>query len=180
VSGCRARLAAAVVVVVVVVGGCGTTDASSMPDCEPGPRVAILAQSVPGAAYVPCVAELPPGWSFGSLEVDDHGAILSLRSDRADRAVHLELTASCDVTDATPIAPSDEGVRTYHLVESINPRYTGRLLDVFPGGCVIASYDFERGPHVALITELQQAVALLSRRELRQGLDADYGITLDP
>jgi hypothetical protein len=178
VSGRRARLA--VLAVALVVGGCGADDAGTMPGCEPGPRLAILAQSVPGAAYVPCIAELPPGWSFGSLEVDDHGAALSLRSDRADRAVHVELTASCDLADATPIAPSDEGVRTYHLVESIDPRYAGRLLDVFPGGCVIASYDFERGPHVALITELQQAVALLSRRELRQGLEADYGITLDP
>jgi hypothetical protein len=176
----RARAWLAGLAVSAAVSGCGVSDARSMPGCEPGPRLAILAQSVPGAAYVPCIAELPPGWSFASLDVDDHGATLSLRSDRADRAVHLELVASCDVTDATPIAPSDEGVRTYHLVASIDPRYAGRLLDVFPGGCVIASYDFERGPHVALITELQQAVALLSRRELRQGLEADYGITLDP
>ena len=151
-----------------------------MPRCEPNARLAILAQSVPSAAYVPCVRALPAGWSFEGLDVADGGASLTLASDRADREVHVELAPTCDVAEATPIAPSDEGVRTYHLVESIDPRYAGRLFDVFPGGCVISTYDFERGPHVALVTELQQAVGLFSRRELRQGIDADLGVRLDP
>jgi hypothetical protein len=164
---------------VVVSAGCGAEPGRSEPRCEPGPRLGILAQSVPDAAYVPCVADLPPGWTFDELDVEDGGANLTLRSDRADRDVEVRLVPSCDVADATPIAPSDEGVRTYHLVESIDPRFAGQLIDVFPGGCVVAAYDFERGPHVALVGELQAAVDLFSRRELRQGLEADLGITLD-
>lgn len=150
-----------------------------MPRCEAGTRTAIVAQSVPGAAYVPCIAELPAGWSFEGLDAHDGGATITLESDRSDRDVHVELLASCDVSEATPIAPRDEGVRTYNLVESIDPRYAGRLVDVFPGGCVVSSYDFERGPHVALVTEMQQAVQLFSRRELRLGLEEDLGLTLD-
>jgi len=165
---------------ITTVGGCTSAPGQAMPGCEPGPRLGILAQSVPDAAYVPCIAELPTGWTFEGLDVDDTGATISLVSDRADRGVEIDLVASCDVALATPIAPSDEGVRTYHLVESIDPRFAGRLLDVFPGGCVVSSYDFERGPHVALVTELQEAVSLFSRRELRQDLEADLGISLDP
>lgn len=165
----------------LVAGSCtAMATVGPAPRCEAGPRLAILAQSVETAAYVPCIAELPPGWSFTGLEVDDHGATLSLASDRADRTVDVELTASCDVSGATPIEPSDEGVRTFQHVRTIEPRVAGRLLDVFPGGCVVSTYDFERGPHLALVTELTEAVSLFSRRELRQELRADLGIKLDP
>jgi hypothetical protein len=138
-----------------------------------------MAQSVPTAAYVPCVDELPTGWSVRDVDVDDNGTTITLDSDRADRAVEITLAASCEIDSATPIAPSDEGTRTYQLLESISPRYTGRFIDVFPGGCVTSTYDFERGPHVTLITELQQALRLYSRRELGQGLKARFDITLD-
>lgn len=164
----------------VALGSCGLSTGGAVPRCEAGTRLAILAQSVPDAAYVPCIADLPAGWTFEGLAVDDGGATLTLESDRADRDVEVELAPSCDVTEAVPISPSDEGVRTYHVVSAIAPRYAGRLLDVFPGGCVVTRYDFERGPHVALITELQQAVDLFSRLDLRQTLDADLGVRLDP
>lgn len=163
-----------------LLGACGTGAEELMPRCEPDTRLAILAQSVPDAAYVPCVSDLPPGWTFEGLHVDDDGAILSLESDRADRGVEVELAPSCDVREATPITPSDEGVRTYHLVESIDPRFAGQFLDVFPGGCVTSTYDFERGPHVALITEMQAAVGLFTRLELRQVVNAELGVRLDP
>jgi hypothetical protein len=163
----------------LIVAGCG--DASAvMPKCEPGQRLGIVAQSVPDAAYVPCVAALPPGWTFSSFEVDDGGTRFSLRSDRSDRAVDVALVARCDVSAATPIAPRDEGVRTYQLVTSVSPRYAGRLYDVFAKGCVTYDFDFARGPHIALLDELEQAVRLYPRRLLRQQLHHDLGITLDP
>lgn len=138
-----------------------------------------MAQAVPDGAYVPCIEVLPPGWSFTSLEVRDGEATLSLESDRADREVTVRYEACCNVARATPTTPSDVGVRTYHLVESIDGRYSGRLLDVFPNGCVTTSYDFERGPHVALVTELRDAVELFPRRQLRRELEDDLGVTLD-
>ena len=85
------------------------------------------------------------------------------------------MTGSCDIGSATPIAPSAEGTRTYQLIESIDPRYAGSFIDVFPGGCITSTYDFERGPHVALVTELQRAVDVYSRRQLRQELRVDLG-----
>jgi hypothetical protein len=151
-----------------------------MPRCEPSQRLAIVAQSVPGAAYLPCIAELPPGWSFSSFDVDDDGTRFSLRSDRADRPVGVELAASCDVGSAIPVAPRDEGVRTYHLAESVSPRYAGRFYDVFADGCVTYEFDFATGPHITLIDEMQRAVRLYSRRLLRQELYDEIGITLDP
>lgn len=167
----------------VVLGGACTAVVVPIgppPRCEPSPRLAIIAQSVETAAYLPCIADLPPGWSFTRLDVSDAGTRISLASDRADQAVEVELVPSCNVRGATPIEPSDEGVRTYNRVETIDPRFSGKTLDVFPGGCVVTSYSFERGPHVALIAELTDAVGLFSRRELRQGLEVELGVKLDP
>lgn len=181
----RRRLAAAALLLAVSSTACAASDQTgagerAMPRCEPGQRVAIVAQSVPAAAYVPCVRELAPGWTFESLEVHAGATTMALRSDRADTDAEVALTPGCDVGDATPIAPSDEGVRTYQLVRSVGPRYAGSFLDVFAGGCVTTSYDFERGPHLGLVTELRAIVDLYSRRELRQGLDDDLGLSLDP
>ena len=163
---------------VLMAAGCGGTRA--MPACEAGQRLGIVAQSVPDAAYVPCVAALPPGWSFASFEVDDAGTRFSLRSDRSDRPVDVALVERCDVRSATPVAPRDEGVRTYQRVTSVSPRYAGRLFDVFAHGCVTYDFDFARGPHIALLDELQRAVRLYPRQLLRQQLHHDLGITLDP
>lgn len=163
----------------LVVAGCSGADAVT-PACEPGQRLGIMAQSVPGAAYVPCVESLPPGWSIRSFEVDDSGTRFELWSDRSDRAVEVGLAERCDLSSATPVAPRDEGVRTYQLAISVSPRYAGRLFDVFAHGCVTYDFDFARGPHIALLDELQTAVQLYPRRLLRQQLRDDLGITLDP
>jgi hypothetical protein len=171
-------IAVAAMLAVALTGCAGGGE--TMPDCEADSRLAIIAQSAPEAAYVPCISELPTGWSYTGLDVDQDGSTISLESDRADRPVEIRLAATCDIGDATPIAPSDEGTRTYQLIESIDPRYAGSFIDVFPGGCIVSSYDFERGAHIALVTELQRTVDLYSRRLLAQELRADLGITLDP
>ncbi|HSJ44833.1 MAG TPA: hypothetical protein VK923_09150 [Euzebyales bacterium] len=36
--------------------------------------------SVPDAAYVPCIADLPAGWSFTRLDVSDEGTTIDLES----------------------------------------------------------------------------------------------------
>lgn len=170
---------AALLAAALALPGCGASD-RTMPRCEPSQRLAIVAQSVPGAAYVPCVDELPPGWSFESFEVDDDGTSFSLRSDRADRPVDVSLSPRCDVGSAIPVAARDEGVRTYQAADSIAPHYVGRFYDVFPRGCVTYAFDFERGPHVALVDDMLRAVQLYPRRQLRQELEDELGLRLDP
>ncbi len=175
----RAFVPALVLALAVTTTSCaGRSD--TMPSCETTSRLALVAQSVPSASYVPCIAELPTGWSFDEAEVNDDGTTIWLESDRADRPIIVTLRPSCEIGDATPIEPSEEGTRTYQRVDSIDPRYAGAFIDVFPGGCVESRYDFERGPHVALITDLQRAIDVASRRQLRQDLGRELGIRLDP
>jgi hypothetical protein len=167
--------------IAVLVGTAGCAGSSTtMPRCEPGQRLALVAQSVPEAAYVPCVSVLPPGWTSSSFHTGADGTRLSLRSDRADEPVRIEFRRSCEIGDATPVAPRGEGVRTYLLVTSISPSYAARVYDVFAGGCVSFTLTFDRGPHIALVDELLQAVGLYPRRQLAQELGGTLGVTLDP
>lgn len=163
----------------VAAGGCGGADLVA-PECSPGQRLAIVAQSVPAAKYLPCVELLPAGWRVSSFEVDDDGARLGLRSDRSARPIGVSLSASCQHGGATSISPRADGVRSYLLVDSISPRYAGRFYDVYSGGCVISEFDFDRGPHITLVDELRSAIGLYPRRQLARELEDDLGVRLDP
>jgi hypothetical protein len=159
--------------------GC-SSGAPSVPGCTSVTRLAIVAQSVPGAAYVPCVAELPTGWRVTHFETRRGRTAFSLLSDRADgRAVDVRLAGSCDVQGATPLPPRAVGGRTYVRLRSISPQYAGAAFDVFAGGCVRYVFDFARGPHIVLMEEMLAAVELVPRRELRLRLRTQLGVELD-
>lgn len=174
----RVLLAACMLLVASTATACDAGNVAA-PRCAATQRVALVAQSVPSAAYVPCVATLPPGWSVTAFDAHDGGTDLSLHSDRAARSVRVSLRASCRIGRATPVTPRDEAVRTYASVQSISPDYAGRLYDLFPGGCITYDFRFRRGPHIALIDEFEHAIALMSRRELRERVRADVGVDLD-
>ena len=157
--------------------GCSST-AESAPDCRADQRLALVAQSVPGASYVPCVALLRTGWHTANFDARTGRTQFDLASDRADQPVVVDFRARCSSGGATAIAPRAEGVRTHLRVRSISPRYAGTLYDVFPGGCVTYRFDFERGPHIALMEDFQASLGLFSRRELRLTLQRASGITL--
>jgi hypothetical protein len=164
----------------------GTASACSsleqtIPGCDDAARLTLVAQSVPTSSYVPCLAELPDGWSVTRFDAARGETGFELLSDRADeRSVLVRLRRRCSTADASPEPPRTLGGRTYLRLGSISPRYAGTLLDVFPGGCVTYRFDFARGPHLALMEELLASVDLLPRRQLRLELRRDLDLELDP
>lgn len=178
----RARicLAAAVLVPLVSVTACSVTR-DEAPQCGSVERVAIIAQSVPSASYVPCLLRLPAGWTSGRFQVRSGRTSYTLTSDRAPgHPVVVELRDRCRPVGATPIAARTPGGRTALRVREIDPRYAGTMFDVFPGGCVTYRFDFARGSHIALMAELQSAVGFVTRIELRRLLQDRLGVELDP
>lgn len=160
--------------------GCVTPEAT-MPGCQPGGRLGILAQSVPTATLVPCVQEMPVGWNFDSLDVDSGRARFWLDSDRAGlRAAEVELSPTCDVDGATLVAPEEEGAERYQRLTSLSPRFVGATYDVFEGGCVTYRYELVHGPHISLYQELHDAVALFPRQALADDVRNDLGLDFDP
>ena len=169
-------LLAVVALALAALTGCSVAVAAG-PRCGEWERLGLLAQAVPSAAYVPCVATLPAGWSSEQLEVRDGSASFRLLSDRADgRAVVVSLVRHCVTTGATPIPPRPTGGRSAIGLLSIRPRYAGTLFDVFPGGCITSRFDLPRGQHIALMADLERIVGLLARTRLRTELrDAGFG-----
>ncbi|HUJ67346.1 MAG TPA: hypothetical protein VLX59_17495 [Acidimicrobiales bacterium] len=182
-SGRLLRAAAGVVVLATLVplaSGCSLTS-QPVPGCGAIQRLGLVAQSVPTAAYIPCLNPLPPGWRASGFQAASGHSQFSLRSNLApSQPVQVRLEAACDVAGATATTPRGPGVSTYTKLRTISPRYSGTLIDVFPGGCVTYQFNFQRGPHIGLIENFESAVALFPRQQLAVELHRRLGITLGP
>jgi hypothetical protein len=166
--------------VTAVLTGCATSG-GVVPACRDPLRLAIIAQSVPGASYVPCINGLQPGWETSGFNPTQDGTSFLLNSDRSPgQPVTVRLTAACDVGGASPTPPRAPGVLTYTRLDSISPRFAGTLYDVFPGGCVSYEFDFAPGSQIALIEQFEQAIGLYPRQQLRLVLKQELGVELDP
>ncbi len=160
---------------------CGMTAATATPQCGSEERLAVVAQAVPSAAYVPCLRTLEEGWSATAFDASGGRSSFTLLSDRSgDRPVEVVLKAACDVAGASPERPRAEGVRSFVRVRSVSPLYAGQRYDVFSGGCVQVDFAFPRGPHIPLMEQLGAAVGLVRRSELAVDLRDELGVELDP
>lgn len=171
--------AAMIAVAVGTLTGCATLS-DTVPGCGDPLRLAVIAQSVPGAAYMPCIRQLPPGWSASAFDPARGRTRFTLTSDLAPTTpVVVQLAAACRIDGATPSPSRAAGVQTYTRLSSISPRLVGSLYDVFQGGCVSYSFSFDRQQY-ALIGQFESAVGLYSRQQLRLTLKRKLGVELGP
>ena len=145
VSGAAAMLA--VIVAVTYVGYTLFTPVRNLgaqaPECGTGHAMILAAQAVPSAAFLPCIAALPPGWTAPGTdaEIASGQASFWLNSGQAGvQAVTITLTATCDTSGARQIPSDQPGMRRFGRPLSLVPGYSDVRYDVFPGGCV--TYQF--------------------------------------
>ncbi len=142
---------------------------AQQPSCGTADVVVMMAQSVPTATQVPCIAALPAGWTAADVQVRSGGSTFFLDSDRAgDRAVEVRLrpAADCDVSGAVEV-PSDElGMRRFERPDALPPGLAGTRFYVFDGGCVTYRFSFEGTANASLMFEAEQALAFEPREVL--------------
>ncbi len=165
--GTRPRLVAVLSAVALglVATSCGTAASHADPTCVPkGPDTLILmAQSVPSAEKLPCIASYPAGWHFASMDIHSGGSHFTLDSDRAGiSAVRVSLQAHCDVTGATEIPSDEPGARRFERILSVVNNFKALRLYQFEGGCVMYRFDFDRQGR-ALVNEVSVAIGFISR-----------------
>ena len=164
----------------VALTGCATSN-DTVPGCGDPLRLAIVAQSVPSASYLPCIRDLPPGWTTAGFDPSRDGTSFLLNSDRSPgRPVTVQLTTACRISGASPSPARAPGVLTYTRLDSIRPRFAGHLYDVFPGGCVTYTFGFSHGSQIALMEQFEQAIGLYPRQQLRLVLKRELGVELNP
>jgi hypothetical protein len=160
--------------------GCASFS-GTVPGCSDPLRLAIIAQSVPTASYLPCLGDLPQGWEASGFDPSRGGTRFLLNSDRSpERPVTVALTATCWAGGASPTPAPAPGVLAYTRLDSVRPRFAGRLYQVFPGGCVTYTFDFATGSQIALTEQFESAVGLYSRQQLRLVLKQELGVELSP
>ena len=160
--------------------GCASSS-DTVPGCGDPLRLAIVAQSVPSASYLPCVRDLQPGWTASDFNPSQDGTSFLLNSDRSPgQPVTVRLTTGCRTSGASPSPARAPGVLTYTRLDSIRPRFTGRIYDVFPGGCVTYTFDVSHGSQIALMEQFKAAVGLYPRQQLRLVLKQQLGVELNP
>ena len=161
------RLALAAVVLGSSLAGCAARYKPALaPGCRKSETLVLMAQAVPSADRVPCIANLPAGWKFEDLDVRRGTSSFSLDSDRAgERALVVRLFPSCRVGRATEITSDEVGTRRFERVESVVGEYRGIRYYLFDGGCVTYRFDFDR-QGLALVNEVSLAIGFISREEV--------------
>ena len=181
----RRRLGATIVslcAAAMLVPACGGMYAPQ-PACgtENTNALTLMAQAVPSATLVPCIAGFPSGWSYDGARIRSGSAQFWLDSDRAGfRALEVRLTESCDVSNAVEVTAGAgvPGVRVYEEPISLPPTFQANRYLLFPGGCVTNQFRFTTGASATLALEAQQALSFVSRSVLVEQAKEETGLSL--
>ncbi|HEX5950722.1 MAG TPA: hypothetical protein VFZ96_06950, partial [Actinomycetota bacterium] len=101
------------------------------------PSLVLTAQAVPSATLLPCVSELPAGWSYAGADIRSDRARFWLDSDRGGfHAVEVELRQTCDTSEAVEVrpAPDEAGARVFAEPIALEPALWANRYVLFPGG----------------------------------------------
>lgn len=145
--------------------GCGQIEGPAAPTCVPkgADTLALVAQSVPTAAKVPCISSYPAGWHFASMSVRNGQARFTLDSDRAGiSAVKVTLQPRCEVDGATEIPSDEPGTRRFERIISVVNEFKAVRSYDFDGGCITYRFDFDRQGR-ALVNEVSVAIGFIDR-----------------
>jgi membrane-associated phospholipid phosphatase/tRNA A-37 threonylcarbamoyl transferase component Bud32 len=155
--------------------------ARELPCVPDEPVLLLMAQSVPSAALVPCVKDLPPGWTVAHVVVGDGRSRFKLDSDRGgDTALEVTLADSCDLAGAQERPFSDQpDTRLFERVDRTRPGYAATRWYQFAGGCITERLDASRGTRTQLVTDRALALGVTTREALRGAVRHDSGGRLE-
>jgi len=137
------------------------------PLCGTSNTMILMAQSVPSAAVLPCIASLPSGWEFERADINSETSRFWLRSDRAGPgALSVTLARSCSVAGAQEIPSDEPGTTRFEKPTSLHPRFTGSRFYRFPGGCVTYRFSFAPAASSSLVFDANVAVGFVPRTAL--------------
>jgi tRNA A-37 threonylcarbamoyl transferase component Bud32 len=139
------------------------------PRCNTEDVTVLVAQSVPSATFVPCIATLPAGWTVSRVDVRRGRTRYWFDSDIAGyRALEVTLQPpeECNVSGATRVPSNQVGMQRYERPEQLPPGLRSTRYYRFAGGCVTFRFDFAPEAPAALALAADEAVGFLPRERL--------------
>jgi hypothetical protein len=146
--------------------------------CAPHEPLLLMAQSVPTASLVPCVENLPAGWSLDAVVAGNDRSRFTLISDRGGVLV-AELTASCDLTGVVELTSERPGARRYLRLERDAAGVAMTRVYTFPGGCVTQRLVAPEANRRQLASEASFALGFTTRDVLAAAVRRDSGGRLE-
>ena len=166
---------------------------SPTPDCGTSHTMILAAQAVPSAAFLPCIAALPSGWTASGGQIASGRVSFALNSGSLAggggiqfmlgqpgqlQTVTITLTATCDISGAQPIPSDQPGMRRFERPLSLVPKYSDIRYYTFPGGCATYQFAFAPGASPAMATAVDTAVAFMPRSALVSYVRRTQGLAL--
>ena len=164
------------------------------PACGTGHTMILTAQAVPSAAFLPCIAAFPSGWTAVNDEIASGRASFGLDSGSLAggggvrivlggqsgqlQTMTITLTATCDLAGARQVPSGQPGIRRFERPPSLAPGYSDVRYGVFPGGCVTYRFVLAPGASPVLATTVGNAVAFMPRSELVGYVRRTQGLAL--
>jgi hypothetical protein len=117
------RAIAQTVVIGVLAAGCGRLG-TGLPACgispqDPSSATVLAVQALPGATYSPCLNSLELDWD--EVEFSAQSGKVRLEFERGiETFLEVELTATCEIGDATEVRSGRDDVRRYEDVVAID------------------------------------------------------------
>lgn len=150
------------VLVAVATTACAIDEVMPAPTCGSTRAVALVAQSVPGARFVPCIEDRGVGWRPDDVHVDESGTRVRFSLGAENRTVgELSFASSCaELAGDLDARPVDLGVAGVAAEEFDNSSRRYR----FDGGCVVVSLASGVGPQAA--GALVESIVLVQRDDV--------------
>jgi tRNA A-37 threonylcarbamoyl transferase component Bud32 len=159
-AGLVVGLVAVIATTVSLLTPSGDMEVPFSPTCEPQSVTVLMAQSVPTATTVPCIATLPTGLTFDGATARNGEARFWLSSDRAgDAAVTVTFAGTCDAAASSGGSEPDRFSRV-------------------TGGCVAYDYSIPARDDPEIIEAIDDALGFLARDDLVAYVNEETGLTL--
>jgi tRNA A-37 threonylcarbamoyl transferase component Bud32 len=153
-------------------------EVEAQPHCDTSSVMILMAQSVPSATQIPCVASLPAGWDFGRMHVNDERGTFWLDSDLGgDVALTVTLLpeAGCSVEGAFAVPSDEPGIERFERPERLPPNLLSTRYYLFEGGCVTYRFAFNEDAEASLMLATDGAVGFMPRTDLVAEVDLRSG-----
>jgi hypothetical protein len=139
----------------------------STPECGTGRTMVLMAQAVPGATRLPCVASMPIGWQYmgGDFRTGQVSFWFGL-SQSGTRMLTVVLAPRCDLSQAQAVPSDEPGTSRYDQPIAIRPRFLSVRSYVFSGGCVTYAFNARADRATRLTFDAASALSFFPRSAL--------------
>jgi tRNA A-37 threonylcarbamoyl transferase component Bud32 len=154
---------------------------SGAPECGTGDLMVLMAQSVPDATSIPCIATLPAGWRPGHVHVQRGRSEFTLDSDVGGKeavTVTLRPRADCTLAGAEPVPSEEAGLRRFERPERLGAQLLATRTYLFRGGCVTYRFAFRQRATPALVFAADQALGFQDRISLVRAVERSSDLKL--